>query len=259
MPRVFSSSTLALSAAFAGLLLAGGATVAEAQRGFRGGNCSFQGSSGGPNIEYDGRFIMVRMWYDWHDGWCYDYPDMERNFVLILKEITVIRPHMNRSNVLRFDDTEIFKFPMVYVSEPGFWQPSAEDLRGMRDYMLKGGLVFFDDFMRQEWYNFEVHFKRAFPDAIFYRLENTHPIFDSFYRIQNLAIPYPNTGGGNLTAEFYAVYKDNDPNRPMMAIISYNSDLGDYMEWSGTGRNPINLANEAYKFAVNFVIYGMTR
>jgi hypothetical protein len=61
------------------------------------------------------------------------------------------------------------------------------------------------------------------------------------------------------TAAFYADYTDNDPETAMMAIISFTSDLGDYMEWSGTSRNPINRANDAYKFAVNFVVYAMTR
>ena len=245
-------------------LLVGFAADAGAQRnrdrgyGF-GGNCSPQGSSAGPNIPYDGRFIMVRMFYDWYDGWCFDWPDMERNFVLILREITVMKPHMNSSLVLGFDDPELFKYPMVYVSEPGFWQPTESDIIGLRNYMAKGGLVFFDDFMQQQWYNFEGQFRRVMPGVVFHRLDNTHPIFDSFYKIENLALPYPSTGGRGLLAEFYAVYKDNDPDKRMMAIIAYNTDLGDYMEWSGTGRNPINLANDAYKFAVNFVIYGLTR
>jgi hypothetical protein len=187
---------------------------------------------------------------------------MERNFVLILREITRIRPRMRSSQVLTFDDPEVFKYPMVYLTEPGYWTPSDDEVRGLKAYMDKGGLVFFDDFYswntrRSEWNNFEVNFRRAVPDEIFYRIDNTEPIFDSFYKIENLDIPYPSNIP--LTAEFYAVYEDNDPTRHMMAIISYNSDLGDYMEWSGTGRNPINLANEAYKFAVNFVIYGMTR
>jgi hypothetical protein len=182
---------------------------------------------------------------------------MERNFVLILREITVMKPTMKASQVFRWDDPELFKYPMVYVSEPGYWSPTDSDIRGLRDYMAKGGFVFFDDFMQNEWYNFEGHFRRALPDAVFFRLDSSHRIFDTFYKIENLALPYPN--GRGLYAEFYAVYKDNDPNKAMMAIISYNSDLGDYMEWSGTGRNPINLANEAYKFAVNFVIYGLTR
>lgn len=199
--------------------------------------------------------------YAYNDAWCFDYPDMERNFVLILREITQMRPWMNASQLFTFDDPELFKYPMVYVTEPGFWTPNDAEIKGLRDYMLKGGFVFFDDFHDQsrypEWNNFETHFRRALPDVVFYRLDNTEPIFDRFYKITNLAVPYPN--GGRVTAEFYGVYQDNDPNKSMMAIISYNSDLGDYMEWSGTGRNPINLANEAYKFAVNFVIYAMSR
>jgi hypothetical protein len=246
---------LALAASFLGVA----ASLCEAQRR----NCSPQGSSGGPNVPYDGRFTMVRIAFvDWTggDNWCNDYPDMERNFVLILKEITNIRPRLNSSNVMRFDDPELFKFPMIYVTEPGYWTPDAAEIQGLKNYMAKGGLVFFDDFFNQrrdEWNNFEVHFRRAVPDAVFFRLNNTEPIFDSFYKIENLDIPYPN--GVPLTAEFYAVYKDNDPDKAMMAIISFNSDLGDYMEWSGTSRNPINLANDAYKFAVNFVVYAMTR
>jgi hypothetical protein len=250
-----------LLSVFIGLLLAAGASEADAQSRFGRGSCSQQGSIASPSVPYDGRFTLPRIpFVDWSGGnnWCNDYPDMERNFVLILREITSMKPIMGASNLVRFDDPELFKFPMVYLTEPGFWSPDDAEIKGLRDYMAKGGFVFFDDFNDNQWNNFEAHFRRAVPNAEFFRLDSNNPIFDSFYKIDNLAIPYP-SGNTRLTAEFYAVYKDNDPNKAMWAIISYNSDLGDYMEWSGTGRNPINLANEAYKFAVNFVIFGMTR
>jgi hypothetical protein len=247
-----------LVCAAAALLLAGSASVAQAQFG-RNRSAPFS-SYARYNIPYDGRFTLVRVYFDSYDGWSFDYPDMERNFTLILREITLLRPPLENSNVLRFDSPEIFNYPMVYVSEPGGWHPNRSEVEGLRKYMAKGGFVFFDDFhYDNEWSTFEYSFRQAVPEAVFYRLTNTAPIFDSFYRIENLALPYPNSDGRNLTAEFYAVYQDNDPNKRMLAIISYNSDLGDYMEWSGTGRNPINLANEAYKFGVNFVLYGMTR
>ena len=44
-----------------------------------------------------------------------------------------------------------------------------------------------------------------------------------------------------------------------MVVINYNNDIGDYMEWSGEGLYPVNLTNEAYKLAVNYMIYAMTR
>jgi hypothetical protein len=34
---------------------------------------------------------------------------------------------------------------------------------------------------------------------------------------------------------------------------------GDYMEWFGSGWLPVNLTNDAYKLAVNYIVYGMSR
>jgi hypothetical protein len=58
-------------------------------------------------------------------------------------------------------------------------------------------------------------------------------------------------------AEYYAVYENNDPNGRMLSIISFNNDIGDYMEWSGDGYYPVNLSNNAYKYATNFLLYGL--
>jgi hypothetical protein len=31
------------------------------------------------------------------------------------------------------------------------------------------------------------------------------------------------------------------------------------MEWSGAGWWPVNVSNDAYKLAVNYIVYGLTR
>ena len=36
-------------------------------------------------------------------------------------------------------------------------------------------------------------------------------------------------------------------------------DIGDYMEWSGTGFYLVDPSNEAFKFMINYLVYGMTR
>ena len=43
-----------------------------------------------------------------------------------------------------------------------------------------------------------------------------------------------------------------------MVIINYNNDIGDYMEHSGQGWWPVNITNDAYKLAINYIIYGLT-
>ena len=62
----------------------------------------------------------------------------------------------------------------------------------------------------------------------------------------------------SLKAEFLGIHEDNDPSKRLMVIINYNNDIGDYMEWSGEGWWPVNVTNDAYKLAVNYIVYGLT-
>jgi hypothetical protein len=61
-----------------------------------------------------------------------------------------------------------------------------------------------------------------------------------------------------LKAEFLGIHEDNDPKKRLMVVINYNNDIGDYMEWSDDNFWPVNVTNDAYKFAINYIIYGMT-
>jgi hypothetical protein len=127
---------------------------------------------------------------------------------------------------------------------------------GLRTYLAKGGFLIVDDFMRREWENFAYQMRRVLPDARFDRLDASHPVFDAFFHIDSLVMPYPHDPG--LPAEFYGVYENNDPHGRLMVVINYNNDIGDYMEWSATDWLPVNPTNDAYKLAVNYLIYGMT-
>jgi hypothetical protein len=241
----------------AALLVGSIAGPAAAQRrGFGGGRRVYIQ----PNVPYDGRFVFARIAYneDYGIGWSYDYPDTERNFAQILREITTVKPYMDGGNVFTFDDPELFKYPIAYVSEPGYWVPSQSEAEGLRDYLAKGGFVIFDDFnYPNEWMVFETGLRRALPDAKIFPMDASHPIYDSFFRISSLAMTYP--GRPSMQAEFYGIYEDNDPKKRLMVIINYDVDIGDYLEHSGQGWYPVNLTNDAYKYAVNYIMYGMTR
>ena len=47
---------------------------------------------------------------------------------------------------MRFSDPELFKFPVAYLVEPGFWYMSESDVTNLRAYLLKGGFLIVDDF-----------------------------------------------------------------------------------------------------------------
>jgi hypothetical protein len=221
------------------------------------------------NVPYDGRFTFVRIRFEpmssgggrWGRRdlkWDHDVPRAERNFTKILREITGVRPSVEGGNIFTLDDPQLTKFPVAYLSEPGFWTMSEKEVSGLRNYLLKGGFMIIDDFVGPHWMNLEEQFRRALPEARFVRLDVSHPIFDSFFHIKTLSMeqfPY----GPQFEPQYYGIFEDNDPKKRLMVIANYNNDLGDYMEWSDAGFLPIQITNEAYKLGVNYVIYGMTR
>ncbi len=211
-----------------------------------------------PNAAYDGRYTFVRLRYDGHPGWSYDYPAMERNFMTILHDLSTVRPHVRESNVFDMDDPDLFKYSVAYLSEPGFWYPEPAQVDGLRRWLLKGGFLIVDDFLYNQWGPFEAAIKRVLPEAQIMPLTVEHPIFHSFFSIESLdGMHHPGTP--DARAQFHGIFEDNDPSRRLMVIINYNNDIGDYMEWSGEGWYPVNLSNDAYKFATNYIVYGLTR
>jgi hypothetical protein len=219
-----------------------------------------------PNVPYDGQFTFARIRYLSRDSWDADYPQMERNLTTILDSLTSIRTHMDDSNVHTFDDPELLKYPVAYLTEPGYWVPTDEEADGLRRYLAKGGFLIVDDFYDpyfrygREWQTFEAGLRRVLPDADIVPLDVSHPIFNTFFQIESLVVPYPGRAGEQgLMGEFYGIYPDNDRSKPLTMIINYNMDVGDYVEWSHTSRYTLAPTNEAYKFMINYVIYGLSR
>lgn len=213
-----------------------------------------------PNVAYDGRFAFVRAEYARYRGWSADYPTMEQNLNTILREVTTLRPHPDGTNIYTFDDPELFRNPLAYLSEPGYWYPSEQEALGLRQYLRKGGFLIADDFhFQEEWVVFENAMHRVLPEARIVPLEMSHPIFNTFFRIDTLRVPYPGRlGEMGLMGEFFGIHEDNDPRKRLQVVINYNIDLGDYVEWSAAELyNPLS-TNEAYKFMINYVIYALT-
>lgn len=211
-----------------------------------------------PNVPYDGRFTFARIRYIEYRGvgWSFDYPTMERNLMTMVREITELHPHMTGSNIHTLDDPELLKYPVAYLSEPGYWYPEENEVEGLRTYLAKGGFLIVDDFREREWYNFEEQMLRVLPGAKIERLDVSHPVFDSFFRIESLDMKYPHNR--YLDAEFYGIHENNDPTRRLMVVINFNNDIGDYMEHSAESFWPVNISNDAYKLAINYLIYGLT-
>lgn len=211
-----------------------------------------------PNLPYDGRFTFARIRYTVYrrSGWEYDYPTMERHLMTMMEEVTTLKPHRRGSNIHTFDDPELFKYPIAYLSEPGGWYPNDAEAEGLRTWLSKGGFLIVDDFMLNDWQVFVRAIEKALPGARLERLDASHPVYDSFYRVDSLKLHHPQAE--YLEAEFWGIYEDNDPTKRLIMVVNYNTDIGDFMEWSDQEFWPVNTTNVAYKLAINYLIYGMT-
>jgi hypothetical protein len=189
-------------------------------------------------------------------SWAHDYPTGEHHFMRILTAVSNVPAHVDRTNVLSFDDPEMFKFPVIYLVEPGNWFPSEEQLAALRQYLTKGGFLIVDDFPYWAWPNFEEQIARIFPEAQWQELDVTHPIFHSFFEIATLDIvpAYPNLGERPI---FRALFQDNDPAKRMQVIANFQNDLSEFWEYSEQGDYAVERTNEAYKVGVNEFVYGI--
>jgi hypothetical protein len=267
-----------MKAALIGLALA--VTVVAAVAGVAGSAPDqFQGGRGGRrfqqgpplevqgNTPYDGRFVFIRLAYSFGYGrreppWHHDYPRGEVHFTKILKEITYIQPRVDGSNILSLDDPELFNYPIAYMAEPGFWSMTPRETESFRSYLKKGGFVIFDDFRSAEghWDNLQAQMRLVLPEARWIEIDDgRHAIWHSFFEIKDpKALAPPPVYDQSMVLTYWGIFEDNDPTKRLIAIANVNGDISEYWEFSDTGFAPVDLNNEAYKYGINYVIYGLT-
>ena len=216
------------------------------------------------DLEYDGQVTFVRL--RWNSGfgrggfgaaWNHDLPRAEQHLAMIVRELSLVDMRTDGSKVLALDDPELFKYPIAFMWEPGFWSLSDEEASAFRAYLAKGGFAVFEDFDgSQQWAHFEAQMERVLPGGRLVRLEQSHPIFDTFFRLRDIdAIVHPMTG---IRPSYYGIFENNDPRGRLMVVANYDNDVPEYWEWSGQGLFPFDTSNEAYKLGVNYLIYGLT-
>jgi hypothetical protein len=188
-------------------------------------------------------------------AWAHDYPRGDEHLSKILDYLTLINTNLEHTKVFDFDAPDLHNFPIAYVSEPGFWTMSESEMEGLRSYVHKGGFLIFDDFEAEQWHNFEGQMRRAFPDLRAVEIDVTHPIFNSFFELKKLDVPHPLV---RVTPIYYGYFRNNDPKDRMIAIVNYNNDLAEYWEFSDTGMFAVDWTNDAYKLAVNYIVYALT-
>jgi len=202
--------------------------------------------------------------WGYYKGWNTDWPKSDRQFILGIKRLTNIRVAEEEKTVA-LTDPDLFRYPFLYSVECGHWNLTDSEIVGLREYLLRGGFLFCDDFWGSyEWENFRRNISRVLPEAHILELPLSHPVFHSYYDIENL-IQIPNVGLAIYSSQTHE--QDGfvphcrgifDENERLMVLINWNTDLGDAWEWADIPGFPARFSTYAYKIGINAIVYAMS-
>jgi hypothetical protein len=222
-----------------------------------------------PEARFSRRFSF-RGSLDWREGgtsWTQDYPRADRHFASALRRLTRVHARSVEQPVNPDDTDDIFNWPWLVAGEMGDWKLTAAQAKTIREYLLRGGFIYMDDFWGpEEWARFDESMKVVFPDRPTVDIDNKDSIFHVVYdlddRYQILGMWALRGRGGFMgqraagtVARWEGVY--DDKNR-LMVTMSFNSDVGDSWEFADDPTYPEKFSALGIRIGVNYVVYAMT-
>ena len=191
--------------------------------------------------------------------WKHDYPESDELIEALLHELTGIRVKADSYKIVRLDKDEIFQYPFLYLSEPGFLQLNEKEIHNLGEYIRRGGFIMADDFRTAEYLHgpeeldvLREYLAQAVPERKLERLDLSHPIFHSFYDIQSLDMRPPY---GEWKPQFWGM---SDEHGRLQLIAYYNNDIGDFWKYLDEGQAPLKDSTTSIRIGVNAVMYAMT-
>lgn len=226
------------------------------------------------NIKRPGEYTFARIIYPsphspynyaFGGAWRVDYPEADYNFMEGIHLWAGTNLFLASGPVqVKPTDPRLFDYPFSYIVEPGNLELTDEDVAAMREYLLRGGFLMLDDFHGEiEWQHARGELKRIFPEYEIKDLPLTHPIFHSYFDL-NQVVQVPGVAAliqgvtyekGGVTPHYMGI---ENKNGRLMVFITRNCDLGDAWEWINDPRYPANYGMMAYKIGINVIIYAMS-
>ena len=188
-------------------------------------------------------------------AWEHDYPFSEDFFLAMVAQVTGVHTNTKAYQVVGLDSPEIFRYPFLYFSEPGYLDMTQPEIRNLREYFNRGGFALFDDFRGRALVNLEDQMQLVFPSRKLERLELKEEVFHTFYDIDSLEMPPPYVNFDSGTPSFWGM---KDENGRLILVANADNDFGEYWEDLDKGSESLHPAVQSFQFGVNYLIYAMT-
>lgn len=206
-------------------------------------------------------------------GWSTDYPFGEINLLTRLSDMTKTRVSRDRDGVnywvVQLTDDQLFQCPLLLGSDVGTAGLSNVEAQRLREYLLKGGFLWVDDFWgSRAWEHWVGQITRVLPEFPIVEVGPAHPLRSVHFAIGDLKqVPSIFTWGGpgsdprergmdSPHAQFHAIA---DAAGRVLVAMTHDTDIGDSMEREGDDPQYFaEFSPQGYALATNIVLYALT-
>jgi hypothetical protein len=270
-----------LSAAILALVV----SVGYAQRRFREGSGRYGGTPPRfrPADNRDRRFSFCKLMFDSVRrepsgiGWSTDYPYAGINLMIRLSELTKTEVSMDAEGepnhwVVRATDPALFDCPFLMATDVGTLGFTSEEVVHLREYLLKGGFFWVDDFWgTAAWQQWQSQITKVLSPAEYpiVDIPISHPIFKSLHEMSKVPqvtnIQFWRGTRGSTTSERGAETADvhfrgiTDQHGRLMVVMTHNTDIGD--SWEREAEDPgffYQFSPNGYALGMDVLLYTMT-
>ena len=230
---------------------------------------------------FRGSFNFCRIMFESSRGgdggnWGVDYPRADVNLSIRAAELTKLRVSTDLSGepdhvVLSLTDDELFQCPFIMMTEVGSAWLGPDEAARLRDYLLKGGFLWADDFWGSyAWEHWTTELSKVLsPHEYPIRdLPRDHPLFRAQFEIKQVPqIPSINfwMGSGGGTSERYddsevaTARGISDQAGRLLVLMTHNTDVGD--SWEREADDPAyfyRFSVDGYAFGINVLLHALS-
>ncbi len=193
-------------------------------------------------------FTITRLKYSGGGDW-YSDPSSIPNLLKFLKSETKIK--IGEEIKTSIGSSDFYNNPYYYITGHGKITFSDNEAELLREALLNGAFLHADDNYGMDQY-FRQEMKKVFPEKDWVELPYSHKIFDIFYKFSN-GLPKIHEHDGKPPKALALFH-----NEKIIALYTYETDLGDGWEDPTVHNIPINSHIKALKMGTNIIIYYLT-
>jgi hypothetical protein len=259
------------------LVLAAVLAAVQVEAQFRGRRGFFNTRMSQPG-DVDGRFQFCRVAYNAGGGdggsWQVDWPAADINLSIRFSELTkadVSKSADGNPNTLlvRLTDDVLFSCPLVVMTEVGRAELTAQEAARLREYLLKGGFLWADDF----WGDAALeHLARELSKVLptteypVHDIPLSHSMYRTMFQIAKLPQipsiriwrPYRVTSERGAETEVVHFRGISDARGRLMVLMTHNTDIADAWEREGEDRDYFqHFSPDGYAVGINVLLYTM--